>query len=81
MGAPPPTQFGRTHRSPHPHSLGAAARIVHDTMSVGLRRALWWKNAKMIAMLVSILLALAFVIAWGMCGWSFSTCHVKATGA
>ena len=39
--------------------------------SVGLRRALWWKNVRMIVMMVSMLLALALAIGWFKCGWGF----------
>lgn len=42
--------------------------------SVGLRRALWWKNAKMVAMLACLLLGLVGVGVWKWCGLDFSKC-------
>ena len=45
--------------------------------SVGLRRAMWWKNAKMIAVLVSLLLGLALLAGMSMCGWGFHKCRAK----
>lgn len=39
--------------------------------SGGLRRAMWWKNMRTMAMLVSTLLLLALAIAWFKCGWGF----------
>ena len=45
--------------------------------SVGLRRALWWKNVKMMAMLACLLLSLAGVGVWKMCGLDLSKCAAK----
>jgi vesicle-associated membrane protein 7 len=44
--------------------------------SKGLKNALWWKNAKMIAMLCTLLIGLGFIGAMSMCGGlSFSKCR------
>jgi vesicle-associated membrane protein 7 len=39
--------------------------------SVGLKRALWWKNMRMVGTLVSMLLAVVLVVLWARCGLSF----------
>ena len=42
-----------------------------------LRRALWWKNVRMVAMMVSILLGVALAVAWFKCGWMFARCRAS----
>lgn len=43
--------------------------------SVGLRRALWWKNVRMIVMLVFVLLTIGLTVAYFKCGWAFAKCR------
>lgn len=43
--------------------------------SVGLRRALWWKNVRMIAMLVGMMLGVGLFVAWYKCGLTFGQCR------
>mmetsp|Transcript_17517 Transcript_17517/g.40674 ORF Transcript_17517/g.40674 Transcript_17517/m.40674 type:complete len:166 (-) Transcript_17517:199-696(-) len=42
--------------------------------SVSLRRALWWKNAKLVLALAGIVVAIALVIVMSACGLTFSKC-------
>jgi vesicle-associated membrane protein 7 len=45
--------------------------------SVGLKRALWWKNVKMIAMFVSMMLGVALMVLWFKCGLTLHLCKAK----
>ena len=45
--------------------------------SVGLKRALWWKNVKMIAMFVSMMLGVALMVLWLKCGLTLHLCKAK----
>ena len=42
-----------------------------------LKRAMWWKNMKMLFTLLCCILALVLVVLWFMCGWSFSKCKAS----
>lgn len=39
-----------------------------------LRKAMWWKNCKLILMILGVLLLIAFIITWFACGIDFSKC-------
>jgi len=45
--------------------------------SSGLKRAMWWKNMKMIFMMVSLLLAIGLAVLWVKCGLTLSQCRAK----
>ena len=45
--------------------------------SVGLRKALFWKNVKLALMLLGVLTAIATVVAQFFCGWLFTKCLPK----
>ena len=46
--------------------------------SQGLKRALWWKNAKMVAMLVTLVLGLCLLVLFSKCGISLEKCRSGA---
>ena len=45
--------------------------------SGALRKAMWWKNAKMVATLMCFVLAVALVALMSVCGWSFRKCRAS----
>ncbi|KAL1521388.1 hypothetical protein AB1Y20_021054 [Prymnesium parvum] len=57
--------------------LSASARQFQKHSS-GLRRALWWKNAKMMAMCIGSLMAVILLIVSLKCGWAFRKCGTYA---
>lgn len=45
--------------------------------SVGLRKAMWWKNMKMMLMLGCVLSGFVLAIGFGVCGFAFQRCFAK----
>ena len=45
--------------------------------SVGLRKAMWWQNMKMVFMLAFVVLFVLLMILFSVCGWTFSECRAK----
>ena len=45
--------------------------------SVGLRKAMWWQNMKMVFALAFVVLFILLMILFSMCGWTFSKCRAK----
>jgi hypothetical protein len=43
-----------------------------------LKRAMWWKNMKMIFMMIALLLSIGLMWGWFKCGWTFAACRSKA---
>ena len=43
--------------------------------SVGLRRAMWWQNMKMVFALAFVVLFILLMILFSVCGWTFSKCQ------
>ena len=44
-----------------------------------LRRAMWWKNVRMMIALSCILFSVLMVVLMGKCGWMFSKCRGQNT--
>ena len=49
-----------------------------SVLKQGLKRALWWKNAKMVAMLVTLVLGLCLLVLFSKCGISLEKCRSGA---
>jgi hypothetical protein len=45
--------------------------------SVGLRRAMWWQNMKMVFALAFVVLFVLLMVLFSVCGWTFSKCRAK----
>mmetsp|Transcript_7431 Transcript_7431/g.12569 ORF Transcript_7431/g.12569 Transcript_7431/m.12569 type:complete len:106 (+) Transcript_7431:163-480(+) len=45
--------------------------------SVGLRKAMWWKNVKMLMGLACLLLVLVLIVIFSVCGFTFSSCRAS----
>jgi len=43
--------------------------------SVGLRKAMWWQNMKMVFMLAFVVLFVLLMVLFSVCGWTFSKCR------
>ena len=59
-------------------AFSANARAFQKDSS-GLKRAMWWKNMKMMFMMLSLLLAVGSIVLWFKCGLSLSACSSKTT--
>ena len=53
--------------------LSSQARQFQN-QSTGLRKALWWKNVKMMLMLSGLLLLFLMIVLVSVCGWTLSSC-------
>mmetsp|Transcript_32079 Transcript_32079/g.67469 ORF Transcript_32079/g.67469 Transcript_32079/m.67469 type:complete len:97 (+) Transcript_32079:232-522(+) len=42
--------------------------------SKGLRKALWWKNVKMMLSLAFVFLFIIMIVVVSLCGWTFGSC-------
>lgn len=43
-----------------------------------LRKALWWKNMRMMAMMCSLMLGIGLAVLWYKCGLNLSVCRAPA---
>ena len=55
-------------------TFSANARAFQKDSS-GLRRAMWWKNMRMIAIMMSLLLGVGATVLWFKCGWMLKQCR------
>ena len=58
-------------------TFSANARAFQKDSS-GLKRAMWWKNMKMVLFFVSLLIAVATVVALFKCGLTLDKCRSTA---
>ena len=59
-------------------AFSANARAFQKESS-GLKRAMWWKNVKMIAMMLSLVLAIGLAVLWMKCGWMMHACRATSS--